>query len=116
MKQIFNGRMFSTNNSQIRGAHCTCSLHEKEDRWMADLSLWTGPMRKEKQTVAALHHRISPMCLDLETQYKALIHGLEEINQVRHILAPSIMEPLLLTAVVIKVQWHVLLLGLPPIH
>jgi hypothetical protein len=56
------------------------------------------------------------MCLDLEAQYKALIHGLEEINQVRHILAPSIMEPPLLTAVAIQVQWHVLVLGLPPIH
>jgi hypothetical protein len=56
------------------------------------------------------------MCLDLEAQYKALIHGLEEINQVRHILAPCIMEPLLLTAVAIQVQLHVLVLGLPPIH
>jgi len=77
-------------SNQIRGACCTCSLHEQEDRWMANLNLLAGPMRKKKQTVAAVYHSIGPMCLDLEPpQAKALIHDFKETKSGKRHLTPA---------------------------
>jgi hypothetical protein len=90
LQSLWHNRAQIPQSNQIRGACCTCSLHEQEDRWMANLNLLAGPMRKKKQTVAAVYHSIGPMCLHLEPpQTKAWIHDFDKNKSGKRHLTPA---------------------------